>query len=257
MARVTEEEALKVEGLGKAFGGVDAVKGASFSIAQGSVTGLIGPNGAGKSTTLAIIAGEIRPTTGSVRFMGTETSGMDANRIARMGLVRTFQLPSVFSRLTVIENLLVAGASGRHESLWAAIRGRRRWGKTEDADVERAGLLLERFQLSGQEDEYAGDLSGGQKRLLELTRALMARPKLLLLDEPMAGVSPALVRRVERHLLQLKEEGLTMLMVEHELGTVDRLCDSVIAMANGNVIAEGSMKEVRANHEVLDAYLMG
>lgn len=254
--RPNENDALVVQGLRKNFGGMQAVKDATFSVPVGKIIGLIGPNGAGKSTILSMIAGELPPSAGSVLFLGTEIAGTASHRVARMGLIRTFQASSEFPELTVLENLLVAAPMQRRETFIGAILGKRYWRDQESAEVQRARSLLERFEMD-KEDEYAGNLSGGQKRLLELMRALMARPKLLLLDEPMAGVNPSLARRVERHLLELRDEGLTMLMVEHELGTVERLCNLVVAMADGRVIAKGSMEEVRNNQDVLDAYLIG
>jgi branched-chain amino acid transport system permease protein len=254
---VTGETLLSVRGVAKNFGGVEAVRDVSFDVAAGSITGLIGPNGAGKSSVLAIVSGFLAPTSGSVLFEGNLVTGRPAYRLARLGLVRTFQLSSEFERLSVIENLLVAAPDQPGERLTDALAGRWRWRAQEDAAVARARELLDRFEIPAKEDDLAGDLSGGQKRLLELARALMAEPKLLLLDEPMAGVNPSLIRRIEAHLLALRDEGLTMLMVEHELGVVERLCDPVVVMAQGQVLSSGTMAELRANQEVLDAYLVG
>ena len=251
-------DVLSVRDLAKSFGGVQAVDGASFSVERGSITALIGPNGAGKSTALGAIAGAIVPTGGSVVFDGADVTGLSPMRIARRGLIRTFQVSSEFQRLTVLENLLVAATRHPGESLArAALRGRRAWRAHEHELVVRARLLLERFEMAPKEDEYAGNLSGGQKRLLEIMRALMAEPVLLLLDEPMAGVNPTLALRIEEHLRSLNADGLTMLMVEHELGIVERLCRHVIVMAQGKVISEGTMDAVRREQEVLDAYLVG
>ena len=254
---MTTEPLLSVRNLAKSFGGVQAVRDVSFDVAAGSITGLIGPNGAGKSSVLAIVSGFLASTSGSVHFAGNDVSGHPAYRLARLGLVRTFQLSSEFERLSVIENLLVATPDQRGERLRDALAGRWRWRAEEDSAVTRARELLARFEIPAKEDDLAGDLSGGQKRLLELARALMAEPKLLLLDEPMAGVNPALIRRIEAHLLALRDEGLTMLMVEHELGVVERLCDTVVVMAQGQVLSSGTMAELRTNEEVLDAYLSG
>jgi len=251
------EPLLSVRGLAKSFGGVEAVRDVSFDVAAGSITGLIGPNGAGKSSVLAIVSGFLAPTSGSVHFGGELVSGHSAYRLARLGLVRTFQLSSEFERLSVIENLLVAAPNQRGDRLRDVLAGRWRWRAEEDEAVARARELLARFEIPEKEDDLAGDLSGGQKRLLELARALMTEPKLLLLDEPMAGVNPALIRRIEAHLMALRDEGLTMLMVEHELGVVERLCDPVVVMAQGQVLSSGTMAELRANEEVLDAYLAG
>jgi neutral amino acid transport system ATP-binding protein len=249
---------LAVRDLRRSFGGVQAVDGISFEAERGVITGLIGPNGAGKSTALGVIAGALAPSGGGVRFDGEDVTGWPPMRLARRGLIRTFQISSEFARLTVLENLLVGARDHVGESLAGALLfGKRRWRAQERELVARARELLVRFEMIGKEDEYAGNLSGGQKRLLEIMRALMAEPKLLLLDEPMAGVNPTLSRKIQGHLEELRAEGLAMLMVEHELAVVERLCQRVIVMAQGKVISEGTMDAVRKNQEVLDAYLVG
>ncbi len=248
---------LTVRDARRAFGGVRAVESVSFEVRAGTITGLIGPNGAGKSTMLGIVAGAIRPTAGAITFDGRDVTGLPTYRLARRGLVRTFQLSSEFARLTVLENLLVAAPGQRGESLWGALRGRRSWRRQEAESVEQARTLLDRFALSDKEDEYAGNLSGGQKRLVELMRGLMGWPRLLLLDEPMAGVNPTLARRIAGYLEELRDGGLTMLMVEHELALVERLCDPVVVMAQGRVLSQGTMGELRGRREVVDAYLVG
>jgi len=248
---------LAVRDVHRQFGGVHAVNGASFEVPPGRITGLIGPNGAGKSTVLNVIAGSIKPTSGEIAYREQDITGQPPYKLARRGIVRTFQLSSEFSQLTVLENLLVAAPGQRGETLWQAALGKRYWRAPDRTMVKRARELLARFDMTAKEDEYAGNLSGGQKRLLELMRGLMAGPALLLLDEPMAGVNPSLARRIEQHLLDLCGEGLTMLMIEHELAVVERLCDPVIVMAQGRVIAQGSMADVRTDREVLDAYLIG
>ncbi len=180
---------LAVQHLHREFGGVHAVNGASFTVPPGRITGLIGPNGAGKSTALNIIAGALKPSAGTVSYHGKDITGLPSYKVARHGIIRTFQLSSEFAALTVLENLLVAAPAQRGEALWQAALGKRYWRPQERAMVERARQLLARFDMSAKEDEYAGNLSGGQKRLLELMRGLMANPALLLLDEPMAGVA--------------------------------------------------------------------
>lgn len=250
-------EILSVRDLRRTFGGVVAVSGASFDLLRGHITGLIGPNGAGKSTTLEMIAGATPPSSGRVIFEGRQVTQMPAFQRARSGIIRTFQTSSEFARLTVLENLLVAAPRLRGEGLFGSLLGKRYWRDEEQQVVEQARVLLTRFEVAEKEDEYAGNLSGGQKRLLEIMRGLMAQPKLLLLDEPMAGVNPSLARRIETLLLDLNKEGLTMLMVEHELGTVERLCDPVVMMADGRVLRQGTMAELRRDREVLDAYLIG
>jgi ABC-type branched-subunit amino acid transport system ATPase component len=250
--------ALEVRDLRIDFGGVHAVDGASFTIPHGRITGLIGPNGAGKTTALKLIAGALRPTAGAILYDGEDVAGKPAWDVARRGLIRTFQLSSEFARLTVIENLLVAAPEQRAATFLGALRGKRYWGRQQAELTERARGLLRDFELLHKADDYAGTLSGGQKRLLEMARALMARPNLLLLDEPLAGVNPTLRLVVEDHLRRLRDDqGLTMVMVEHELGAVERCCESVIVMAQGRVLATGSMEQMRANEEVVDAYLVG
>jgi len=239
------------------FEGMHAVDGVSIEVLPGRLTGLIGPNGAGKSTFLAVLAGTLPASEGSIVFDGEEISALPAYQRARRGLVRTFQLPSEFGQLTVLENLLAAAPRNKGDSVLGALRGRRYWGEDEDALVERARGLLARFRMTEKEDQYAGDLSGGQKRLVEIMRALMLQPRLLLLDEPMAGVHPSIVGEIASYLESLRDEGLTILMVEHQLAIVERLCDPVIVMAQGKVIGRGSLVELRRQREVVDAYLVG
>ena len=239
------------------FGGVRAVAGVSFGVRRGTMTGLIGPNGAGKSTLLAMLAGTLPVSSGHIRYQGQDVTGLAAYRRARLGLVRTFQLASEFKRLTVLENLLSAVPDNRGDSFRGALAGRRYWRADEAAAIARAQVLLDRFGLEGNANSYAGDLSGGQRRLVEIMRALMAQPRVLLLDEPMAGVHPNLARRIGNELVALCAEGLTVLMVEHELAIMDEFCDPVVAMAEGVVLAEGSMAELRSRTEVVEAYLVG
>jgi ABC-type branched-subunit amino acid transport system ATPase component len=251
------EPMLQASQLRLAFGGVEAVAGASFTVRPGTITGLIGPNGAGKSTVINIIGGQMRPDGGEVRFRGREIQGRPPHRIARDGLVRTFQTANVFARLTVLENLLIGARPWDGETFHAAVLGRRYWRRGETQHAERAELILDRFGMSKLENDYAGTLSGGQKRILEIMRALMSEPAMLLLDEPMAGVNPTLAHTIGDHLHDLRMQGMTMLMIEHDLALVDRLCDSVIVMAQGRVLAEGSLRDLRQSREVLDAYLAG
>jgi branched-chain amino acid transport system permease protein len=239
------------------FGGVRAVDGVSFAVRKGQLTGLIGPNGAGKSTLLAMLAGTLSVTSGQIIYRGNDITGVPAFRRARLGLVRTFQLASEFKRLTVMENLLSAVPGNRGDSLRGALLGRRYWRGDEDAAVRRATGLLERFGLAEVANSYAGELSGGQRRLVEIMRALMAEPTTLLLDEPMAGVHPNLARRIGAELVALCAEGMTILMVEHELAIMDEFCDPVVVMAEGRVLAEGTMEQLRGRSEVVEAYLVG
>jgi ABC-type branched-subunit amino acid transport system ATPase component len=251
------ETIAEVHELARHFGGVQAVNGASFGVRRGTITGLIGPNGAGKSTVVNVISGFMAPTAGRVLFDGDDVTGWPTHRIARRGLVRTFQLSSECPRLTVMENLLIAAPDVAGSGVGGSLLGKRRWRHSEQVAVEAARELLGRCGLASAEDAYAGELSGGQKRLLEIARGLMTRPSLLLLDEPFAGINPTLALDVERLLTELRAAGLTMVLIEHELDAVERLCDNIVAMALGRVIAVGTMQELRANQEVVDAYLGG
>jgi ABC-type branched-subunit amino acid transport system ATPase component len=251
------ETVLQAVDVVREFGGMRAVDGVGFEIHRGTLTGLIGPNGAGKSTTLAMLAGTLPATSGQVLYLGRDVTGVPAFRRARAGLVRTFQLASEFKRLTVMENLLSAVGGQRGDSLRGALLGKRYWRGDEAASAERALAMLERFGLEKYANSYAGDLSGGQRRLVEIMRALMAEPQVLLLDEPMAGVHPHLARQIGGELLELCAGGMTIVMVEHELAIMDEFCDPVIVMAEGRVLAEGTMRALRERSEVVEAYLVG
>lgn len=248
---------LEVQDLAKTYGGVRAMDGVSFEVERGSITGLIGPNGAGKSTALAAIGGFVRPGGGRIRFDGVDITRQPMHVRARHGLVRTFQMARVFGNLTTIENLLVAAPTQLGESVSGIIVGRRRWRDQERELVETARTMLDTFGMADKADDPARTLSGGQKRAVEIMRALMMKPKLLLLDEPMAGLSPSLSRQLEDVLLELAGTGLSLLLVEHELDTVDRLCGKVVVMAQGRVLSEGRMSELRFSREVQDAYVLG
>jgi branched-chain amino acid transport system permease protein len=248
---------LECRDLVRTFNGVPAVDDVSMTFERGRLTGIIGPNGAGKSTVLAMLAGTLPATSGHVLFRGEDVTGLPAYRRARLGLVRTFQLASEFKRLTVLENLVAAVPNQRGETFRGAVLGRRYWGAQERASIERAEDMLERFGLLALADRYAGDLSGGQRRLVEIMRALMAEPEVLLLDEPMAGVHPRLAHEIGMQLVRLCEEGTTVVMVEHELSIMDEFCDPVFVLADGKVLAEGTMAALRAKEEVVEAYLVG
>lgn len=251
------ESILEVRGLECHFGGVRAVDGIDFAVQRGSITGLIGPNGAGKSTAVGLISGFVSPTAGRIVFDGHDVTGWSPHRIARQGLVRTFQLSSECPKLTVLENLLVAATGMRGSSPASGLLGKRHWRASQDAALTEARGLLDRFGLANAEDAYAGELSGGQKRLLEIMRGLMKHPAGLLLDEPFAGVNPSLQLTVEGILGELRDAGMTMVLIEHEMGAIERLCDKVVVMALGRVLAEGTMQELRATPEVVEAYLGG
>jgi branched-chain amino acid transport system permease protein len=248
---------LSTELLTKSFNGVTVVSDVSMKIEQGRLTGMIGPNGAGKSTTLAMLAGTLSPTSGKIFFEGQDITHVPSYKRAQMGLVRTFQLASEFKKLTVLENLVCAIPKQSGDSFWGSVRGRRYWGEDDKANIERAEEILEGFGLAQYADSYAGGLSGGQRRLVEIMRALLAEPKILLLDEPMAGVHANLARKIGNHLTKLCEGGMTIVMVEHELSITDEFCDPVVVLAEGKVLAQGTMAELRANSEVVEAYLVG
>lgn len=248
---------LDTRDLGIEFGGVRAVDGVSLTVRRGAITGLIGPNGAGKTSVIGLIAGTLRGGRGSVLFCGEQVLGQPMYRIARRGLIRTFQASSEFRRLTVLQNLLIAAPHQVGEHLWAALLGARTWRDQEWAAIEEARDLLRRFGLAHKESEYAGNLSGGQKRILELLRAVMGHPTLLVLDEPVAGVHPSVARQIAAYLESLLESGVTILLVEHDLKVVERLCQMIVVMAQGRVIASGSMAELRRNRDVVNAYLAG
>ena len=254
---VAPQPMMTVRNVERHFEGMRAVDGVSIDILPGRITGLIGPNGAGKSTLLAVLAGTLPASGGTVIFDGTDITEWPAWRRARHGMIRTFQLPSEFAELTVLENLLVAAPNHRGESLRGALLGRRYWIADERREVARARELLARFSMSAKESDYAGSLSGGQKRLIEIMRALMLQPRLLLLDEPMSGVHPSIIGEIATYLEGLRDGGLTILIVEHELHMIERLCNPVIVMAQGKVIGQGSMIELRRQREIVDAYLVG
>ena len=251
------EEVLATVHLTREFEGVKAVDDVSISVEGGQLTGFIGPNGAGKSTLLALVAGTLQPTSGQVLLHGKDVTHLPAYRRARLGLVRTFQLASEFKRLTVMENLLSAVPHQMGDSFRGALLGKRYWKQDESKAIGRAEEMLAAFGLSQYANQYAGDLSGGQRRIVEIMRALMAGPDVLLLDEPMAGLHPHLARQLGKSLVALCERGMTIFMVEHELAIMDEFCDPVIVMAEGKVLAEGTMGALRNRADVVDAYLVG
>ena len=248
---------LVAEGIRLAFGGLRALDGAGFAVSPGIVTGLIGPNGAGKTTMFNVLSGLLKPDSGRVTFLGERIEGERPHRIARRGLVRTFQIARGFPRLTVFEHLMAYGARQPGEALWPALLGGGAARRREAELAERALAIAGRLRLSHVLDNRVTDLSGGQKKLLEIGRALMAEPRMILFDEPAAGVNPTLAEEIGDHLIALARDGLTVLIVEHDMALIERICDRVIVMAQGRTLAEGLFDEVRANPEVQDAYLGG
>jgi neutral amino acid transport system ATP-binding protein len=249
---------LAADGVVKRFDGIRAVDGATMDIGEGSITALIGPNGAGKTTLFNVLTGFYSPDRGQVRFSDTPIAGRAPHTIARLGMVRTFQITKALAAMAVIDNMMLAAPDQPGERLTNVILRPRSWRRHEPEVREQAMELLEVFNLQDQADHYAGTLSGGQRKLLELARALMTRPRLLLLDEPMAGINPTLGRRLLDHMQRLRtEEGVTFLFIEHDMEVVMNHADRVIVMAEGRVIADGEPHEVRRNKAVIDAYLGG
>lgn len=245
---------LEVRDVVHAFGGVRAVDGATLDVEDASITGLIGPNGAGKSTLFNCISGFLRPRSGQVLLEGRRIDGATPHKIARAGLVRTFQTPRALTRMTVLENVVLAAPRNGGERLGGTLAPSAR--RREREAQARAIELLELVRLDGYAAKLAGTLSGGQRKLLDLVRALMAEPRILLLDEPMAGVSPPLRVELLEHILALRmRDRVTLLIVEHDLDFVMRACDRVIVMNDGRVIAQGTPEEVRHDEKVVDAYL--
>lgn len=238
----------------RSFGGLVAVDVAHLEVQRGSITALIGPNGAGKTTFFNVITGFDPPNTGTWSFQGQSLSGTPAYRVAREGMVRTFQLTKVLSKLTVLENMRLGAQSQRGEGLFSALIPAL-WRKQEQQITERALLVLEKFNLTHVKDEFAGALSGGQRKLLEMARATMSNPSMLMLDEPMAGVNPALTQSLLEHIKELREEGITIFFVEHDMDMVRDISDWVIVMAQGSIIAEGPPSVVMRDPIVIDAYL--
>ncbi|MFQ5984546.1 MAG: ABC transporter ATP-binding protein [Alphaproteobacteria bacterium] len=249
---------ISVRDLIKTFGGIRAVDGCSLDVAEGTITGLIGPNGAGKTTLFNIIAGFMRPDFGRIELAGRDITRMAPHRLFRLGLVRTFQIPHAFSRMTVLESLMVVPGEQSGESILSAWL---RWGKVQREERElrhKAEEVIDFLQLSEVKNELAGNLSGGQKKLLELGRAMMSDARVILLDEPGAGVNPTLLAKLTDNILQLNEEfGYTFCVIEHDMDLIAKLCDPIIVMVQGQVLATGSMDEIRRNDEVVEAYLGG
>jgi ABC-type branched-subunit amino acid transport system ATPase component len=253
--RMSATPLLSVHNLSRSFYGVQALRGASFDVMPGTITGLIGPNGAGKTTAFNAISGVIPPEGGRVTFDGHDITGLRPDQINRYGLVRTFQIARGFPSLTVLETLLLHGADQPGEKMAAALFSPGRARAREAELVERAQIVAKRLKLSHVLDNLSPALSGGQKKLLEIGRALMSDPKMILLDEPVAGVNPTLTREISERLEELRADGLTFLVVEHDMGLVARLCDPVVVMAQGTTLMQGSFAEIVADARVQDAYL--
>lgn len=238
----------------RAFGGLKAVDVDHLEIPRGAITALIGPNGAGKTTLFNLLTGFDKPDTGTWSFNGTALSGVPAFKVSQLGQVRTFQLTKSLAMLTVLENMKLGAKGQRGENFWTALVPAL-W-RQQDNEIEvRALELLTRFKLDGKKDDFAASLSGGQRKLLEMARALMSQPNLVMLDEPMAGVNPALTQSLLDHILGLKTDGMTVLFVEHDMQMVRHIADWVIVMAEGRIVSEGPPDVVMKDTAVIDAYL--
>lgn len=248
-------EILMVSEVSKGFGGILALDRCSIDVAKGEIVGLIGPNGAGKSTLFDLISGFVPPDAGSIAFQGEEIVGLPAHRIARMGLVRTFQIPRALMRMTVLENMMLGAQGQTGERAIASIIRRHRVEDEESRIRKKAEEILKFFDLLPMKNQYGGSLSGGQKKMLEMARALMADPRLLLLDEPFAGVNPALADRLIQQIKILKEKGLTIMIIEHAIPYVIALSDELYVLNKGRVLAHGRPDEVIADRRVFEAYL--
>jgi len=246
---------LSVTGITRNFYGVRALDGVTFHIRPGSFTGLIGPNGAGKSTLFNVVSGLFRPETGRVVFDDQDITAHTPEQVVGRGLVRTFQLARGFPKLTVYQHLMLYGQGQPGESLWAALLPNRAAQQHERALHDRAWEIAQRLKLDHVMNNPVTALSGGQKKLVEIGRALMAQPKMLLLDEPMAGVNPTLTAQIAQHLVDLNREGMTICLIEHDMAVIKNLCDPVIVMADGATLTQGTFEDVVANEAVREAYL--
>lgn len=249
---------IRVQNVTLRFGGVVAVNDCSLEVAKGKITGLIGPNGAGKTSLFNVIAGRYRPTSGHVILDGEDVTGLKPHALFGKGLLRTFQIPHVFSRLTVAENLMMVPARQSGEQVWARWLSPGRVRAQEAALETRAAEVLDFLRLTHVAGELAENLSGGQKKLLELGRTMMAEPKVVLLDEIGAGVNRSLLAELAGDIARLnRERGLTFVLIEHDMDLITKLCDHVIVMAEGRVLTEGTAAEVKRDARVLEAYLGG
>jgi neutral amino acid transport system ATP-binding protein len=246
---------LAASGLCKSFGGIKAVNDAEIQVGQGSITGLIGPNGAGKTTLFNLLSNFIRPDKGRVVFDGEQIQQLQPHQIAQQGLVRTFQVARALSRLSVLENMLLAAQKQTGENFWQVQFQQHLINKEQKELRERAMFLLESVGLAKKAQDYAGGLSGGQRKLLEMGRALMTNPKLILLDEPAAGVNPRLIDDICDRISGWNKSGMTFLIIEHNMDVIMSLCDRVWVLAEGKNLADGTPSEIQNNSHVLQAYL--
>ena len=248
---------LTVENLAKEFDGLTAVNDLNFTVEPNTISGLIGPNGAGKTTTFNMIAGHLKPSSGKIYFDGKEITNLRPHQTFQLGIVRTFQIPRPFSGMTVLENLTMVPRNQIGEKIWNNWLRNNAVEREEQQIREKANGLLEFLNLSDLQNEYSGNLSGGQLKLLELGRALMSDPKVILLDEPAAGVNPTLLEEIIDRIRDIHRQGVTFLIIEHNMELVMRLCSSILVMAEGGILMRGSPEKIRSDPRLIDAFLGG
>ena len=252
---LSKDSLLRATGLSKSFGGIKAVNNASLSVERGSITGLIGPNGAGKTTLFNLLANFIEPDCGEIWFDGMPIHNLPSHKIATLGFIRTFQVARVLSRLSVLENMLLATPHQTGENFFQVWLQQKQLRIEERENKARALEILESVGLAAKAYDYAGALSGGQRKLLEMARTLMTNPKFILLDEPAAGVNPTLINQICDHILRWNQQGISFLIIEHNMDVIMTLCDRVWVLAEGSNLASGTPAEIQSNEQVLQAYL--
>jgi branched-chain amino acid transport system ATP-binding protein len=248
---------LTVENLAKEFDGLTAVNDLNFTVEPNTISGLIGPNGAGKTTTFNMVAGHLKPSGGKIYFDGKEITNLRPHQTFQLGIVRTFQIPRPFSGMTVLENLTMVPRNQIGEKIWNNWLRNNAVAREEQQIREKANGLLEFLNLSDLQNDYSGNLSGGQLKLLELPRALMSDPKVILLDEPAAGVNPTLLEEIIDRIRDIHSQGVTFLIIEHNMELVMRLCSSILVMAEGDILMRGAPEEIRSDPRLIDAFLGG
>ena len=247
---------LQISKINKSFGGLKVLNNLSFKIEKGSISGLIGPNGAGKTTLFNVINGSIKPDSGSVQLNNYELIGLQPHELFEIGVLRTFQIPHEFFSLTVLDNLLVVPPNKIGESFFGQWFFEKKIKKIEEINIKKAKDILDILGLSHLEKEYAGNLSGGQKKLLELGRVMMVEPEIILLDEVGAGVNKTLLKKISNIIKKLnKEKKYTFIMIEHDLDFISKLCDTIIVMAEGQFLTQGNIQQIKSNQKVIDIYL--